>query len=91
MRVAKLDMTHSSQQCPGDLRLNVTSGLCTCVIDSESETCSSVTLNSIQYFQVCGSSYQSMTTDAFADHGLERPTNPGINDNYVCGWHQSHT
>ena len=64
MRVAELDMTNSSH-----LRQRTDSNTRTCVRDSDSPGCSSVTFSSatLEYSKVCGKiiGYQVGTTDAF--------------------------
>ena len=47
MRVAELDMTNSSHQCPSGLRQRTDSNKRTCVRDSDSPGCSSVTFSSV--------------------------------------------
>ena len=87
MRVAELDMTNSSHQCPSGLRQRTDSGKRSCgIINSNSGTCSSVTfpIKSLGYSKVCGKiiAYQVGSTDGFAAFGNR---NPGINGNYVDG------
>ena len=69
MRVAKLDMTNSSTQCPSGLRQRTDSNIRTCTRNSSFRGCSSVTLytSKIHYSRVCGKikAYQFGTTDAF--------------------------
>ena len=70
MRVAELDMTNSSHQCPSGLRQRNDTGKRTCVpFDSSSATCSSVTflVNTFSYSKVCGRiiGYQYASTNAF--------------------------
>ena len=69
MRVAKLDMTNNSTQCPSGLRQRTDSNIYTCTRNSSSGGCSSVTLftSNIHYSRVCGKikAYQFSTTDAF--------------------------
>ena len=73
MRVAELDMTNSSHQCPSDLRQRTDLGKHSCGINSNSGTCSSVTfpINSSGYSKVCGKiiAYQVGSTDGFAANG----------------------
>ena len=70
MRVAELDMTNSSQQCPSGLQERIDSGIRTCGRTNDSPGCSSVTFTvpSI-YSQVCGKiiGYQIGTPDTFGN------------------------
>ncbi len=69
MRVAELDMTNSSHQCPSGLQLNDTNRR-TCVRTSDSGGCSSVIISTpnITYTRVCGriTAYQYGRPEAFA-------------------------
>ena len=69
MRVAYLDMTNSSHQCPSGLTQRTDSGVRSCVASSSSATCSSVLYRShaIQYSRLCGKiiAYQANTVDGF--------------------------
>ena len=80
MKVAELDMTNSSHQCPSGLRCT-DSGKRRCGINSNSDICSLVTfpIKSSGYSKVCGKiiAYQVSTTDN---------RNPGINGSYVDAW-----
>ena len=71
-RVAELDMTNSSHQCPSSLRLRTDSSKRTCGIPSIG--CSSVTFSTatLEYSKVCGKimAYQCGIPDAFA---ISRP------------------
>ena len=69
MKVAELDMTDNTTQCPDSLELR-TSPLRACTtIDSDNPTCSSdmFSVDGVQYSKVCGRIrvYQMGTTDAF--------------------------
>ena len=69
MRVAELDMTDTTTQCPDSLELR-TSPLRTCrTVNSNTATCSSdmFSVDGVQYSKVCGRirAYQVGTTDAF--------------------------
>ena len=68
MRVAELDMTNSSHQCPSGFILRTDSNRRTCGISPRSG-CSSVTFSGLglQYSRVCGKikAYQVGTTDSF--------------------------
>ena len=93
VRVAELDMTNSSHQCPSGLRERNDSNNRTCVRDSDSPGCSSVTFSSatLEYSRVCGKiiAYQVGTTDAFVvtnGHG----SNPSLNTFYVDGVSLTH-
>ena len=70
MRVAELDMTNSSLQCPSGFMLRTDSNRRTCGISPRSG-CSSVTFSGLglQYSRVCGKikAYQVGTTDGFYD------------------------
>ena len=80
MRVAELDMTDTTTQCPDSLELR-TSPLRTCRIRNSGRACSSdmFSVDGVQYSKVCGriSAYQVGTTDAFH--------NPNIDSYYVDG------
>ena len=69
MKVAELDTTNSSTQCPSGLRQRTDSNVRTCTQNSNSGGCSSVTLftSNIHYSKVCGKikAYQFGSTDAF--------------------------
>ena len=69
MRVAELDMTNSSHQCPSGFTLRNDSNRRTCGI-SPSSGCSSVTFSGLglQYSRVCGKikAYQVGSTDSFS-------------------------
>ena len=74
MRVAELDMTDSSQQCPSGLRQRTDDNTRTCVRNSNSAGCSSVTLptSNIHYSRVCGRiiAYQFGATNAFEPYSI---------------------
>ena len=95
MRVAELDMTNSSQPCPGGLSLRNDSDIRTCEITSGA-SCSSVnfSLPPLQYSRVCGKilAYQVGSTDAFGTHAGPgvRVRNPTIEQNYVDGISLTH-
>ena len=84
MRVAELDMTDCSHQCPHGLSLNTSNNLRTCVRNTDSAGCSSVHYSTanIRYSRVCGKviAYQIGTTNAFND----RRGSP-ISSDYVDG------
>ena len=89
MRVAELDMTDSSQQCPSGLKQCTDGNISTCVRSSDSAGCSSVTLptSNIHYSRVCGRiiAYQVGATDAFGEQ-----TSPNIDSAYVDGVSLTH-
>ena len=89
MRVAFLNMTNSSHQCPsGLMERNDSPNIRTCVRNEASGGCSSVELSTAntQYSTVCGriTAYQVGTTDDF-----RVPTND-INSAYVDGVSLTH-
>ena len=69
VRVAELDMTNSSTQCPNNLRERIDSNIRTCVRNTRSAGCSSVMFftSGINFKRVCGKiiAYQIGITDAF--------------------------
>jgi hypothetical protein len=69
MRVAYLDMTNRTHQCPSGLRQRTDSGVRSCAAYSDSATCSSVLYEShgIHYSTVCGRiiAFASNTLDGF--------------------------
>ena len=76
MRMAELDMTDNTTQCPSSLRLR-TSPRRTCVArNSSSATCSSVTftVDGVGYSKVCGriKGYQVGSPDAFRNISIGR-------------------
>jgi hypothetical protein len=93
-RVAELDMTNSSQQCPRSLVLRNDSTLRTCVLDITSEhgLCSSVRYPTgpTEYSRVCGRvlAYQFGSPDTF--DGTLRGPDPSINTFYVDGVSLTH-
>ena len=101
IRVAELDMTDSSQQCPSGLSLvvnNASEGndslIRTCKRAEEEGGCSPVlydTMN-VSYSKVCGRvlAYQNGTTNAFAIILGGRTTNSDINRAYVDGVSLTH-
>ena len=92
MRVAELDMTNSSHQCPSGLRQRTNSGKSTCAPYSNSKTCSSTTIpvNALDYSKVCGRiiGYQYGSTNSF---GYISGTSPqSIDTYYVDGVSLTH-
>jgi dynein heavy chain len=77
MRVAELDMTDSSHQCPSNLRQRNDSNIRTCVRIEETGGCSSVedliNSNGIEYSEVCGRiiGYQFGSPEAFTSSRLK--------------------
>ena len=88
-RVAELDMTNSSHQCPSGLRQRTDSSIRTCVRDMDPAGCSAVQYSTanIQYSRVCGKvrAYQYGATDAFLSH-----TQSNISSAYVDGVSLTH-
>ena len=91
-RVANLDMTDSSQQCPDGFRLVIrtTAPLRTCGRPGPAG-CVSTTfpVHGIEYSQVCGRiiGYHNNTPEAFFHTSLP---SPGIDDDYVNGVSLTH-
>ena len=89
MRVAHLNMTNTSHQCPSGLRQRTDSGVRTCAPYSDSATCSSVLLepNGLHYSSVCGriKAYQVSTLD-----GFYQTRSGGIDSYYVDGVSLTH-
>ena len=87
MRVAELDMTNRSNQCPTGLRSRPNSNIRTCARDSISGGCSSVTFftRNIEFSRVCGKfrAYQFGETSAFS-------TSLSIDTHYVDGISLTH-
>ena len=88
MRVAELDMTDNTTQCPDSLELR-TSPLRTCTtFNSTTGTCSSdiFSVNGVQYSKVCGRirAYQVGVPDAFFFNSAD------INTHYVDGVSLTH-
>ena len=89
MRVAELDMTDNSIQCPSGLRLN-DNNLRTCgIISSGNQACSSATfnLNGIKYSSVHGviRAYGCGTPDAYGIAQERQSSDLDIDSNYVDG------
>ena len=86
MRVASIDMTNSSQQCPNGLKTITKSSKRLCGMKLDGAGCSSTVfqVHGIKYTHVCGKviGYQDQSTDAFQQG--EHRTN-GIDGNYVDG------
>ncbi len=97
-RVAYLDMTNSSHQCPGDMEEVTFSGKRLCGRSDAFKSCTSVkfSTNGLQYSQVCGriTGYQYKDTYAFFRYnndrfGLYSETNK-IDSIYVDGVSVTH-
>ena len=91
IRVAELDMTDTTTQCPDSLELR-TSPLRTCTtVNSGTATCSSdiFSVDGVPYSKVCGKirAYQVRFPDAF---GLRNPSDINIDANYVDGVSLTH-
>jgi hypothetical protein len=75
MRVAYLDMTNRTHQCPSGLRQRTDLGVRSCAAYSDSGTCSSVLhrTRGIQYSRVCGRiiGYSIRTPDGFLHREVE--------------------
>ena len=88
MRVAELDMTNSSHQCPGELQQTTVNGR-TCRIASDSAGCSqAITYSTIsEYSKVCGKirGFQTGTPDSFGNSA-----NAGLEGIYVDGVSLTH-
>ena len=86
-RVAELDTTSNNHQCPSGLTQRTDGDIRTCVRDTSTAGCSSVTFptQSISYSRVCGriTGYQFGTTDGFH-------TSSNINAVYLDGVSLTH-
>ena len=87
-RVAYLNMSDPSQQCPTEFRLYDESGVRACGRQITTVGCDSITFStySMNYSQVCGKviGYQYASTDAF-DFLRRAPQHTGIENAYVDG------
>ena len=93
-RMAELDMTNSSQQCPSALRQRNDNNIRTCGTDPNRE-CSSLMFptDSLSYSKVCGKvrAYQVQTTDSFGDgFVIGRRISNDIDTNYLDGVSLTH-
>ena len=89
-RVAYLNMSDPSQQCPADFRLYDVNGVRACGRQRSFVGCNSITFstNGISYSQVCGrvTGYQYATTDAVDSvHGTGLTNHYNIDGEYVDG------
>ena len=91
MRVAELNMTDTSQQCPGDLVERNETGIRQCRIDDN--RCFSVYYSTADalYLKVCGkiTAYQVGSTNTFRQFYENRDT-ATIDSNYVAGISLTH-
>ena len=91
MRVAELNMTETSQQCPSDLVENNETGIRQC--QAEGSGCFSVnySVSNIGYSSVCGriTAYQVGSTNAFQQYYINQGTTT-INSIYVDGVSLTH-
>ncbi len=73
MRLANLNMTDDSNQCPITLTQRIDSNRRICAINSNSASCAPViySINATEYSKVCGKIkvYQIGSTDAFGNSG----------------------
>ena len=87
MRVAHLNMTDPSAQCPVDFRNETVNGKRFCIRDTSSGGCSSLLFQShgLTYSRVCGYArgYQYKSADAFKP--VTRSGNEPLSCNYVDG------
>ncbi len=90
MKVAELDMTDNSNQCPSTLSQRINSNKRTCRTNSNSASCTPViySIDAIKYSKVCGKikAYQVGSTDAFRG----RPNRHTIDSNYIDGISLTH-
>ena len=86
MRLAKLDMTDSSQQCPSGLRQRTYNNTRTCVNSFNFGSCIEVPLptNNIKYSKVCGRviAYQYGLTNGFESNSINSAYVDGIGLTY---------
>ena len=87
MRVAHLNMTDPSSQCPVGFRVETANNTRFCIKDNSSAGCGSMLFEpfGLTYSQVCGyvRGYSYSTPDALALHG--RTSNEPLSGNYVDG------
>ena len=91
MRVAELNMTDTSQQCPSGLVENDETGVCQC--QAEGSGCLSVnySISNIGYSSICGriTAYQVGSTNAFQKYYNNQGTTT-VNSSYVDGVSLTH-
>jgi hypothetical protein len=91
MRVAELDMTNSSHQCPNHLEETTSSSRRLCIINSSSAACSPAIAYStvLEYSIVCGRirAFKTGDPDGFIPYGVRKEYNRTVTiaDNYVDG------
>jgi hypothetical protein len=95
MRVAELDMTNSSHQCPSGLQFSTTSpNRRICRINSAPAACSTAIAYStvLEYSEVCGRirAFKTGNPDGFIPYGPQRQVVVTIDDNYVDGVSLTH-
>jgi hypothetical protein len=92
MRVAELDMTNSSHQCPNHLEETTSSSRRLCIINSSSAACSPAIAYStvLEYSKVCGRirAHKTGSPDGFISHGPQR--RQALDGNYVDGVSLTH-
>ena len=92
LKVAELDMTDNSNQCPSTLTQRIDSNKRTCAINSNSASCAPViySIDAIEYSKVCGKilGYQFSSLNAFA--GVNISFRSSIGSNYVDGISLTH-
>ena len=88
MRVAHLNMTDTSSQCPVGFRVETANNTRFCIRNTSSAGCGSMLFEpfGLTYSQVCGyvRGYSFETVDAFAD-SHRGSCNPPLSGNYVDG------
>ena len=87
MRLAHLNMTDPSSQCPVGFRVETVNDTRFCIRDTNTSGCHSISLTSfgLTYSQVCGyvRGYSFATTNAFGP--FHRTSNEPLSGNYVDG------
>ena len=88
MRVAHLNMTDPSSQCPVGFRVETANNTRFCIRDTSSAGCRSMLFEpfGLTYSQVCGyvRGYSYFSPDAFHVYGVRRSNEP-LSGNYVDG------
>ena len=89
MRVAHLNMTDPSSQCPVGFRAETANNTRFCIRDTSSAECGSMLFEpfGLTYSQVCGyvRGYSFASVDAFAGSYAGKSCNQPLSDNYVDG------
>ncbi len=92
MKVAELDMTDNTNQCPSALTQRIDSNKRTCAINTNSASCAHVyhSTDAIKYSKVCGKikAYSIGSPDAFGNN--IRINARSIDSNYVDGISLTH-